>query len=215
MSHESVAREVQDQWRKLAGKYSSDVLLIDELFEDIQHSYASTDRYYHNLHHIHSMLKSARQFSEQILQPDTVNFAIFYHDIIYDVLRSDNEERSSRIALERMAGLNVQAAIIQDVMKFILASKKHVIENSLTENDMALFLDFDLSILASPWEAYTTYTNQVRQEYSAIPYTIFKEGRRTFLLDMLKRQNIFNSPIFRFQNEQQARENIKKELELL
>lgn len=80
-----------------------------------------------------------------------VEFALFYHDIIYKVTRKDNEERSAIFAVERLKQL--QEAGKSDLRlnnistrceKMILTTKTHTISD---DNDTNLFTDADLSIL--------------------------------------------------------------------
>lgn len=76
-----------------------------------------------------------------------------------------------------------------------------------------LFLDLDMSILASPPERYKRYIGQVRSEYKIYADGQFIEGRTAFL------KGVLSHPIFKSRQflklETAARDNIESELALL
>src|SRR5204862_5358395 len=84
-------------------------------------------------------------------------------DIIYNVLKSDNEELSANLAEARRKQISVPIHTIDNCKAQILATKQHL-ENS--ESDINLFTDADLSVLAQNWETYSEYYQNIRKEYS-------------------------------------------------
>ena len=81
--------------------------------------------------------------------------------------------------------------------------------------DINWLLDFDLQILAAPWEDYEVYYKQIRQEYKIYPNMLYNPGRKKALHHFLERDFIFQTDVFRAAYEAKARENIKKEILLL
>lgn len=208
--------KIEVQWEALAGKYTTDALLVDSCFSEIRRKYSSGKRHYHNLHHIDALLQLSDQYKQLLKSKDVVDFSIFYHDIIYNVLRKDNETRSARVAVQRLTRLGVPADKIQTIQLFIEATKLHSISTGITNTaDLELFLDFDMSILGSDYSKYEAYTRQVRKEYWIYPSKAYKKGRAQFLENCLASAHIFHSTVFRDGYEAKARHNIKKELELL
>jgi predicted metal-dependent HD superfamily phosphohydrolase len=144
---------------------------------------------------------------------DVVTFAVFYHDIIYNVLRKDNEPRSAQLAVKRLQALKVPPEKIEQVKLYIEATQTHAVTAAVTHiGDLQLFLDFDMSILAADWEAYEAYTRQVRKEYRIYPDKLYYPGRKQFLQHCLQVEYIFLTPTFRERYEGVARKNIIWEL---
>ena len=215
MTRDNLIDDLASSWQIIAGKYTADVTLVNQLFGEIQSAYTADQRYYHDVSHIHSLLDLSDQYAKHMRNKKLIDFAIFYHDIIYNVSRLDNEERSAGIAKERLTQLLVPGAEIAVVVDHILASKQHVMEDPTNQTDRAWFLDFDMSILGTEWDTYLQYSQNVRQEYRLYPDIIYNAGRETFLHSTLTRKFIFYTPEFRNQFEQQARENLQRELSLL
>jgi len=200
-------------WDQLAGKYCSDAALIDRFFNEIASKYTSSCRHYHNLQHIQALLDLCDNYAAQLMDADIVAFSVFYHDIIYNVLRKDNEPRSAKIAVKRLQALSVLPEKIEQVKIFIEATQTHAITATVTHTgDLQLFLDFDMSILGAGWAAYEAYTQQVRLEYRIYPDKIYYPGRKQFLQHCLQTEHIFQTAVFRDSYEARARENMAKEL---
>ena len=201
-------------WDQLTGKYCSDSELTARFYQEIERKYTSGRRHYHNLHHIAALLQYCEQYAGELMDFDVVAFAVFYHDIIYNVLRKDNEPRSAQLAVKRLQALQVPAAAIEQVKLYIEATQTHAVTTAVTHvGDLQLFLDFDMSILAADWEAYAAYTRQVRKEYRIYPDKLYYPGRKQFLQHCLQTAHIFQTTVFSERYEEIARENIRKELE--
>jgi predicted metal-dependent HD superfamily phosphohydrolase len=201
-------------WDQLTGKYCNDSELTARFYQEIERKYTSGRRHYHNLHHIAALLAFCEQYAGELVDRDVVAFAVFYHDIIYNVLRKDNEPRSAQLAVKRLQALRVPAATIEQVKLYIEATQTHAVTTAVTNvGDLQLFLDFDMSILAADWEVYEAYTRQVRKEYRIYPDKLYYPGRKKFLEHCLQMEYIFQTEVIREKYEGIAQENIKKELE--
>jgi predicted metal-dependent HD superfamily phosphohydrolase len=206
--------KVRSVWDQLAEKYSNDTALIDRFYQEIEKKYTSASRHYHNLQHIQALLQLCEVYGGQLHNRDVVEFSVFYHDIIYNVLRKDNEPRSAQLAVKRLQALQVPAEKIEQVKIYIEATQTHTITGAVTHiSDLQLFLDFDMSILGAGWDAYEAYTQQVRREYRIYPNKLYYPGRRHFMQHCLQAEFIFQTRIFREKYEARARENMVRELE--
>jgi predicted metal-dependent HD superfamily phosphohydrolase len=204
---------IRGVWDQLAGKYSNDKILIDRFFRELERKYTSSRRHYHGLHHIQALLQFCETYAGQLQDRDVVTFSVFYHDIIYNVLRKDNEPRSARLAVKRLLALGVPANKAEQVKIFIEATQTHTVSSDVTyTTDLQLFLDFDMSILGSDWDDYEAYTRQVRREYRIYPDKLYYPGRRQFLQHCLQAEFIFQTQVFRERYEARARENMAREL---
>lgn len=199
-------------WWTLASRFTDDQKIIVELWDDIQTQYSSENRYYHSLDHLEYMMETARSNKKAINDYDTILFSIFYHDIIYDINRQDNEYQSSIIAQKSLTKLGVPEPQIRNCMQQTLATMSH---DQRDDADINLFIDIDLAVLGEEWEMYDEYRKKIRAEYGIYPDAIYNSGRIVILKYFLNMEKIFKTPVFYDNHETRARENLKKELELL
>ena len=87
-------------------------------------------------------------------------FAVFYYDIVYNVKRTDNEEKSAALAVKRLESLGVAGEPIAICKMQILATKNHAISGI---NDTNLFTDADLMVLGQAPIVYNQYCQQIRK----------------------------------------------------
>ena len=215
MRHNDLISHLSLSWFDLTRPYSGKSALIKDFFLEIQDAYSSSDRHYHSLNHIDALLRMSDKYQGYLNEKDIVDFSIFYHDIIYDVSRFDNEERSALIARQRLNEMGLPGEKVLTVAKYIMSSKSHQLREAENETDLAWFLDFDMSVLGAEWEIYYEYANGVRQEYIGRPAQAYKAGRGEFLRHSLLMPFIFHTSEFRQNFEHRARLNMKKELEML
>src|SRR5687768_6653671 len=71
-----------------------------EWFEELSRRYTESHRHYHNVQHIEECLAEFAPASSQATHPLVLEFAIWFHDAVYDPRRSDNEEESATLALK-------------------------------------------------------------------------------------------------------------------
>ncbi|MDI9865290.1 hypothetical protein QM480_13200 [Flectobacillus sp. DC10W] len=136
--------------------------------------------------------------------------SLFYHDAVYDSLKSNNEEKSAALAERRMKDLEVSEEIVARVVEMILVTKTHIVSEN---QDINYFTDADLSILGKNWEVYNQYAKQVRNEYAIYPDLLYNPGRKKVLKHFLEMNQIFKTDYFTQKYEEQARINIQRELE--
>src|SRR5690554_3729785 len=94
---------IKEKFLSLLKKYSDNELYNVECWTEIETQYSSKKRYYHNLIHLENMLNELNDVKSQVKDLDTLLFAIYYHDIIYDATKSDNEHQSALLFEERIA----------------------------------------------------------------------------------------------------------------
>ncbi len=206
--------DLKSEWVQLSSKFLEDNNRITSLWDEISRYYSGKNRYYHNLKHISNMLKQAKTHQNEIIDFDTLRFAIWYHDIIYKATRKDNETKSSVFAEKRLKSMNFDQKRVKNVQKLIISTKKH--EILLHENsDNAYLLDFDLSILGTDWETYLNYTRQIRKEYKIYPDFMYNSGRKKVLQTFLERKSLYFTETYKMRFEAQARKNLNKEISQL
>ena len=200
---------LKDTFIQLVSKYNSDPDLIDTLWTEIDRQYSNAERYYHNLDHLNNMLIQLNDLLSQMNNPDSILFALYYHDIIYKTSQFDNEAQSAKLAIERMKAIGLPALLIETCSSQIMATKSH----EWTENgDANYFTDADLSILGSPQEQYQKYLEAIRKEYAIYSDLVYKTGRRKVINHFLEMPRIFKTDHFHHKFEKQARHNLQIEL---
>ena len=177
---------------------------------DLIQRYNEPHRFYHNLNHITEMFLTAsiNKFALDCKQ----TIAVLYHDAVYNIGSKTNEEDSVKVFLEDLSD-NFLYSSRNQISRMIMSTKTHEWTDDICANEI---VDLDLSGLGSPWEKYMQDSNNVIKEYLHI-YTPeeLKKGRTEFLKKFLSRQTIFLTDEFQEKYEDQARLNMKRELEEL
>lgn len=177
--------------------------------EQLIQAYSAPGRHYHNLKHVEECLAALDGISG--LDPrerEILTAAIWWHDVVYDPMRSDNEEESARLAEQSLA-----PDLRPEVGRLIRLTKTHKVE----PNDRlgAFMISIDLGILGADAAAYTSYAQAIRREYSHVPEQEYRAGRAAVLESFAARPAIYPDPAFAARLEVQARANIARELESL
>lgn len=191
---------------------NADPLLIDKLWKEIEASYGNSNRYYHNLLHLDHLIGELLPVKERIVDWQTIILAMAYHDIVYNTLRHDNEEKSANFAYDRLSDLCLPAAQKKKCKLQILSTKRHQLT---VDDDTNYFTDADLSILGADNNVYLIYTQQIRREYNHFPDLLYKPGRKKVLNEFLEMEKIFKTEYFQKKYERRARINISSELKTL
>ena len=198
---------LNNKFKTLCQNFTKDEKLITQLWEEIRSVHSKKNRYYHTLEHLEHIYEELEILN---LTP-LLEFAIFYHDFVYDTQRNNNEEQSALLAQKRLKQLEVPRELNEKVFKLIIETKTH---ESLNENNK-LFLDADLSILGSNEKTYQQYIQNVRKEYNIYDDATYLSGRRKVLKIFLDKERIYESKHFYELYEKQARKNLTNELNSL
>ncbi len=203
---------LKETFIELLSNYTDNESLKSELWNEIEKNYSSKKRHYHTLQHLDNLLSLLTNIKNEITNWETILFTLFYHDIIYNSLKLDNEEKSAELAEKRMKEISVSIDTIELCKQQILATKSHI---KSSDNDTNYFTDADLSVLGQSWEKYSDYYKNVRKEYSIYPDFFYNPGRKKVLNHFLAMDSIFKTDFFYNKFELQAKQNLQKEIELL
>ena len=182
----------------------------NNLWTEVEITYSQRDRHYHNLTHLENLLHQLIQVKTGIADWNTTLFTLFYHDIVYNPLKNDNEDQSAQLAVQRMRELNLPPSNIEKCRGQILATIGHQVA---IDQDTNYFTDADLSILGADWEVYQQYANNVRREYSNYPDAVYNLGRAKVLKHFLVMEKIYKTEYFHQRFEVNAKLNLERELE--
>lgn len=203
---------LKETFNELLANYTDDDNLSQELWTEIEKSYSDKKRHYHTLAHLDNLLIQLTEVKSEIKNWNANLFTLYYHDIIYNSLKSDNEEKSAELAAKRMKQVSVPVSTIELCSNQILATKSHV---KSADSDTNYFTDADLSVLGQSWDVYTQYYKNVRKEYSIYPDFVYNPGRKKVLNHFLSMDRIFKTEYFYNKFEVQAKLNLQMEIELL
>ncbi|MFI0864693.1 hypothetical protein ACH4RA_31355 [Streptomyces smyrnaeus] len=144
---------------------------------------------------------------------DAVRLAAWFHDAVYRPDRSENEERSARLAERALPEAGVAQARTAEVARLVRLTVSH--DPAPGDLDGELLCDADLAVLAGTPEQYAHYAAEIRQEYAFVPDAAFREGRSTVLHQLLGLPHLYRTPYARTHWEPAARHNLTTELRLL
>ena len=177
--------------------------------EDLIAAYAAPDRHYHNLAHVEDCLDQlARVDGLSPTDRAILEAAIWWHDVVYDPTRSDNEELSAQLAEQ-----NLDADMRFEVGRLIRLTKTHQVAAS--DKLGAILISIDLSILAAEPSRYDAYAAAIRREFAHVPDAAYREGRSDVLRRFAARSVIFPEAGFAQALDRKARENLAREIAML
>jgi len=93
---------IEEVWDMLSYQLSIPKVDSRKILKEVIEKYTEPHRSYHNLSHIYSLLMMAEEYYDFIENPILFELSIWFHDLIYDPSRNDNEEKSAERAIERI-----------------------------------------------------------------------------------------------------------------
>jgi predicted metal-dependent HD superfamily phosphohydrolase len=174
--------------------------------DDLVAAYAAPNRSYHNLTHIEDCLGLlAGVGGLSAVDRDILTQAIWWHDVVYDPTRSDNEELSAQLAEQHVA-----ADRRQEVGRLIRLTRTHHVEPG--DRLGAILISIDLSILGAEPSRYDAYAAAIRKEFAHVPDGAYRVGRANVLSRFAAQPVIFPDAAFADRYDRQARDNLAREL---
>lgn len=204
--------EFGELWEKVSGKTQH-----EKIYEHIVDKLSEEQRYYHNFAHIAHMIAEFKETKHLLKEPDSVEFAIWTHDINHDTKQENNEELSREFA----TGITCNStrfdynAFKYAVKDMIHATTKHKPPKHNQNSDLLYFLDYDLAIFGREEKEFDEYETLIRAEYSHVSNEDFKKGRTAVLNKFLKRNSIYFTNYFKDKYEKQAINNLERSVEKL
>ncbi|MEO1449000.1 MAG: hypothetical protein AAFV07_05690 [Bacteroidota bacterium] len=174
----------------------------------LEAGYTGVSRHYHNLEHLSTMFGVLQPLSLE--HPWLVRLAVWFHDLIYDIKRKDNEAQSAQAAVAFAEAHGIPEADRLTLEALIMSTAGH--HPRWDHPDCHAMLDADLAILAMEEEVYDTYAENIRKEYASYPRFMYKKGRRKVLRSFLERPQLYYTPTLRGEWEPRARANLAREL---
>jgi predicted metal-dependent HD superfamily phosphohydrolase len=175
------------------------------VYAELHRRYDAPQRCFHNLGHIQDCLRRCDEVAALLVDRDAVEFALWFHDAVYDIGAPTNELRSAELFLNVTAGAPFMFR--HRVCDHILATR-HL--NSVSDSDRRFIVDIDLSGFGAPWEEFMRNGALLRDESSDVPDASYHTGQVMFLSRLQKRRHFFATEYFRARFETTARENLRR-----
>ncbi|MGP4044266.1 HD domain-containing protein [Streptomyces sp. 2A115] len=172
--------------------------------------WSEPQRRYHTLDHLAAVLDHIDVLEKDADDPDLVRLAAWFHDAVYLPDRSENEERSARLAERALPEIGLSPTATAEVARLVRLTVTH--DPADDDPNGRVLCDADLAILAAPPDTYAAYTAAVREEYAFVPPDAFREGRAAILRQLLDLPRLFRTPYGTREWEGRARRNLEDEL---
>ena len=177
------------------------------VYTDLSGLYAAPYRKFHNLGHIEDCLRRFDEIAPLLVDRDAVEFALWFHDVVYQTGATTNEWRSAEMFLARSTGASF--VFRHRVCGLILATRH---TRNVRGNDKGFIVDIDLSGFGAPWDEFMRNGDLLRQESADQSERQYHTGQVIFLSRLQQRPYVFSTDYFRDRYELTARANLRRVL---
>lgn len=178
-------------------------------FEQLVRHYREPHRRYHNLAHIAECLHHFDTVRHMTPDPDVVEAAIWFHDVIYDPRGSDNESASATYADGSLARLGADERYRAEVTRLILLTRHDRLPGDLPGQ---LIVDVDLASLGASPAVFDENGRNIRREFAHVDDAAYRASRATILKKFAARPRIYLTQVFFDRYETAARANLSRAL---
>ena len=176
----------------------------DAVFAELAAYYREPHRHYHTGGHINDCLSRMDLAEAQLGRSDSVELAIWFHDVIYVSGDAENEQRSADWFSEKAAGA-LLPEMVREVENYIMSTTHR---ETPGDAGSKFVVDIDLSGLGMEARMFWRDGDNIRKEFAGLSDAEFARGQGGFLRMLLKRERIFLTPFFHDLCESRARRNI-------
>ena len=187
----------------------------DALADELLGRYREPQRHYHTVQHLCECLVYLESVLTRIPDAVAVELALWFHDAVYDLAGSaaaSNEQRSALWARQALLAGGAPADLAQRVHDLVMATRHDALPAT---SDQCWLVDIDLSILGAAPTRFDEYERQVRDEYAAVPESLFRRKRAEVLAGFLARPRLYSTQYFRDLLETSARANLNRSIAAL
>lgn len=211
-NNNSAAKVLRERFSALWSRHivNASAADIETVWRVIELNYIAAGRRYHNLRHLEHCLTEFDAAAAEITQPDRVETAIWFHDVVYQPAAGDNEAQSAELFREAAQGA-ADASFVAAVIELILVTTH---KQMPADRDQQFLCDIDLASFGAPWEIYLQDSTGLREE-STCGNRDYNFRQRAFLQRLLDRPRIFFTDFFYMRYESRARANIQRYMSML
>ncbi|MEY9936368.1 hypothetical protein [Streptacidiphilus sp. MAP5-3] len=178
--------------------------------EQLLRRWSEPQRRYHTVRHLAATLSVIDRLAGHAEDADLVRAAAWFHDAIYAPDRSENEERSARLAERVLPELGVSDEAVTEVARLVRLTAAH--DPAPGDHNGEVLCDADLAVLGSPPQIYAGYAAAVRAEYAFVPDEDFRNGRADVLERLLALPSLYRTQLARSAYAERAAMNMRTEL---
>lgn len=135
-------------------------------------------RHYHTLDHLNDLVDQINAYRENTncskKEYEKLLITALFHDIVYDPMKSNNEEMSADFFLDCCQSKNQD---IEDIKNAILETKTHTSTSKLS----SIFNEFDMKILERGYNDLLEWEKGIYEEFKGYGSDVYKQGRIKFL----------------------------------
>lgn len=137
-------------------------------------------RSYHTQNHLLELIEQINEQKSKLSQTqyEKLMLCALFHDIVYDPMRQDNEEKSAEFFINCCSEKGNQDLL--EVKQMILDTKTHEATTDLSE----LFNHFDMKVVEMDYEKLLEWERGIHDEYQSYG-DLYKTGRLHFLESLL------------------------------
>lgn len=172
--------------------------------------YNEPQRHYHTMAHIEHCMAMFDQCKSQAENPDALELAVWFHDVIFAPGQHDNEALSAELYLQLSDG--VHATDLRELVARLIMATLHD-GSSLEDSDAVYMVDIDLSSFGLSWEIFLQDSDDLRAESAALSDAEYYRNKAAFQSRLRARERFFLSDFFYQRLELQAHENIDRYFE--
>jgi predicted metal-dependent HD superfamily phosphohydrolase len=182
-----VNRDIREKyWKLLEDRHKPGA------WEVLDAGYSESHRAYHTWPHVVSMLEKLSAFPGLCTRADLIATAVFWHDAVYRTRSRDGSPRTDCDNVHESGQLFREYTLLNDadtnaVYDMIIATANHLQPALKNQHyagfagDVDLFLDLDLSSLASPWNEFVENLVKIRCEFFWLREADFYASQIDFL----------------------------------
>jgi len=142
---------------------------------------------------------------------DAIEMALWFHDVEYDPVATDNELKSAE-RFKRVAVGNMDPDLVEQIHRLIISTIHKVLPQALDEQYV---VDIDLSGFGLPWHEFVKDSLNVRNEFPGLTDYAFAKNNGGFLKCLLNRPSVYSTAFYKQRYEHKARENMERQITLL
>jgi predicted metal-dependent HD superfamily phosphohydrolase len=192
-----------ERWDALLGGLG--VAPETDTFSRLQTAYAQKHRAYHTSRHIDECLSLFDEIKHLAEHPAEVEYALWFHDAIYEPMSKSNEEQSADWAAKFGVHAGMASDAVARIRAHIMAPQHAALP---ADDDSRLVVDIDLAILGAVPGRYEEFERDVRTEYRWVPGIVYRPKRAAILRSFLDRPRIYHwEPVYE-RLERNARANL-------
>lgn len=163
-------------------KYIIKTAFSEEVYENIVKRWNEPHRFYHNIDHLNFLVDTFRQMYDNseitAEEMSTLILVAFFHDVIYDPKRDDNEAKSVDYFRKSCEDGSMKTGFADQVMNMILDTSYRIEPKDKLSK---IFWKADNSVLGLPVNKLIEVEHKIFQEFQFAPYDKYRKGRIEFL----------------------------------